>query len=478
MPEAELTNILAETKVKGYVIAPAGFGKTQLIASAVKNSDGCQLILTHTFAGVNSLKKKMKLLGVPGKNYRIETIASWSLRICLAFPENSTWHIEQPEGNKEWAELYSKCSALLTKQFVVRIIQASYKGVYVDEYQDCSIFQHELVCSLANIIPCRILGDPMQAIFDFAEEPVNWEQHIYPYFIKLGELTIPWRWKNAGADKLGEWLIQQRASIENNSGVDISKQLPPNVRILEFDMDDYTHPERLNIFYNFAKIPDSVMVIYPGKPQFKNKTHLLSKTLSGIFSSIEEVEGVSLFSFIKKIMAAKQPAKHLENTINFASSCMTHVNDVLSAGTKRYEISSITKATKYPELTDVANCYLNDPSSENLRRFLLSLKENPETRLFRKDLFNRAIQVFNIHIQNPEVTIEDAAKLFQKKFRHSGRPTKHNKLIGTTLLVKGLEYDHAVIVDTDFLSPKELYVALTRASKTLMIVTKNKILLK
>src|SRR5688572_32748861 len=82
----ELAAKLGQCTTKGYVIAPAGYGKTHLIAMAVKAGNHCQLILTHTFAGVNSIKTKMNTLGVPSSKYQIETIASWSLRLCLAYP--------------------------------------------------------------------------------------------------------------------------------------------------------------------------------------------------------------------------------------------------------------------------------------------------------------------------------------------------------------------------------------------------------
>jgi len=55
--------------------------------------------------------------------------------------------------------------------------------------------------------------------------------------------------------------------------------------------------------------------------------------------------------------------------------------------------------------------------------------------------------------------------------RHTGRPISHRKLIGTTLLVKGLEYDHAVILEADILDAKDLYVAMTRGSKSLTIIS-------
>jgi hypothetical protein len=87
----ELAITLNDCTTKGYVIAPAGYGKTHLIALAVRGSSGRQLILTHTFAGVNSIKTKMTALGVPAFKYQVDTIASWSLRLCLAYPKTSGW---------------------------------------------------------------------------------------------------------------------------------------------------------------------------------------------------------------------------------------------------------------------------------------------------------------------------------------------------------------------------------------------------
>ena len=61
---------------------------------------------------------------------------------------------------------------------------------YVDEYQDCSNIQHVLISSLADILPCRILGDPLQAIFDFADHPVDWDTSVYPEFIYRGAALL------------------------------------------------------------------------------------------------------------------------------------------------------------------------------------------------------------------------------------------------------------------------------------------------
>ena len=50
---------------RACVVAAAGCGKTRLIADAVKVLEGTrQLILTHTHAGVNALRYKLRAVGV------------------------------------------------------------------------------------------------------------------------------------------------------------------------------------------------------------------------------------------------------------------------------------------------------------------------------------------------------------------------------------------------------------------------------
>ena len=465
----ELAAKLNACATKGYVIAPAGYGKTHLIALAVKAASTRQLVLTHTFAGVNSIKTKMITLGIPASKYQVETIASWSLRLCLAYPKVSGWKVESPTG-KQWNKLYECCAGLLGKQFIRYVVAATYGGVYVDEYQDCSDLQHSLVCALAAFLPSRILGDPMQAIFDFDEgKLVDWNARIYPFFGCLGHLETPWRWKKAGQPTLGAWLMEVRAKLEQGQKIDLANGLPPCVKRV------YTNPQSLSS-KQYSSLCDllghseSVIALHGGDQQSKNKTHLLARTMAGRFSSIEEVEGKFLHSFLKKFGAATTVQTGFLIALEFAKKCFTGVNDALAAGTKRGEVAKQTKGTKYPLVLHAANAYLNNPTSSHLRSFFLALRANPETSAYRRDLLYRFLNVLKIHVDGEAATLSEAANLYQREMRHTGRPISHGKLIGTTLLVKGLEYDHAVILDADALDAKDLYVAMTRGSKSLTII--------
>ncbi|WP_447784950.1 UvrD-helicase domain-containing protein [Pseudomonas germanica] len=465
----ELAIKLNDCTTKGYVIAPAGYGKTHLIALAVRASSGRQLILTHTFAGVNSIKAKMAALGVAASKYQVDTIASWALRLCLAYPKTSGWKVENPTS-KQWNKLYECCSGLLGKNFIRQAVAATYVGVYVDEYQDCSDLQHTLVCALAEFLPSRILGDPMQAIFDFDEgNPVDWGMSVYPSFTCLGQLEIPWRWEKAGNPKLGAWLKAARKKIEQGQKIDLLGERPPSVVRVHTD-PEYLSSKQYSSLCNLLNHDESVIALHGGDQQSKNKTHLLARSMSGRFSSIEEVEGKNLHSFVKKFVAAKTVQAGFLLAVEFAKKCFTGVADALTAGTRRGEVANLRKGTKYPLVLKAANDYLNEPTSSHLKAFFLALKTNPETSAYRRDLLYRFLNVLKMHVDGEGATLAEAANTYQREMRHTGRPISHKKLIGTTLLVKGLEYDHAVILDADALNAKDLYVAMTRGSKSLTII--------
>ena len=73
------------SKRKSLLIAPAGCGKTYTIAECLKYTEGLHLILTHTHAGVASLKEKIKEKGITTDKYRVETIDSYAQKYVNAF---------------------------------------------------------------------------------------------------------------------------------------------------------------------------------------------------------------------------------------------------------------------------------------------------------------------------------------------------------------------------------------------------------
>lgn len=88
MPDDEIN--LLDIK-RGTVTAPAGCGKTHLIAQAISRHGDKKpiLVLTHTNAGVAALRGRLEKAGVPAKAYRLSTIDGWAMRLIATFPKRS-----------------------------------------------------------------------------------------------------------------------------------------------------------------------------------------------------------------------------------------------------------------------------------------------------------------------------------------------------------------------------------------------------
>lgn len=475
----ELAAILAAHQGSGYVVAPAGFGKTHLIAEATARSARRQLILTHTYAGVNALRRKMRALGVSDRLHHIDTIASWSLRLSLSYSATSGWTDKRPSDNARWNALYEASARLLDHAFIRRIVRSSYDGLYVDEYQDCSNAQHRIILKLARELPCRILGDPLQGIFDFdGQNPVDWARDVEGSFDRLGALDVPHRWIQAGANDLGTWLRDVRTRLEQQQPIDLNADRPAEVTVIHANPEPQAliQSQANSCRYFQCERGHTVIAIHKGSQEYKSKCHKLSRNLGGRFSSIEEVEGKDLFSFIRKLERPQTDAARLTEAVTFAKRCMTAVEQNLPAGTVRGEQVNIRANTRNPEAAGKANAYLTAPGSAAMSDFLLALKQTAGIEVVRADLFYRALGVLNKHVLHPELSLSEAAERYHGEFRYKGRPVGGRKLIGTTLLVKGLEFDHAIVLDAASLSKKELYVALTRGARSLTIISTTPVL--
>jgi DNA helicase-2/ATP-dependent DNA helicase PcrA len=466
----DLPQLLAKSTGRGYLVAPAGYGKTHLIAAAVGRAVTRQLVLTHTYAGVNALRRKMRDLSVPRRACRVDTIASWALRLCLSYTGSSAWSVERPVG-QQWEQLYRACAALLDQSFIRRILRASFGGLYVDEYQDCSAAQHELVLALSRDLPCRILGDPLQAIFDFdGQSPVDWNRDVTAGFAPIGTLETPHRWILAGRPYLGAWLQAVRLALEEGRTIDLTQAIE-GVTLREVaDENGLVITQGNTCRYFACDRHHSAVAIHKGHQQYKAKCHRLAKSIGGRFSSIEEIEGKHLFSFVNQIERETRGGRRLKRLIAFAESCMTAVQVNLPAATSRGEPVQIRRNTKNPTVAAAANAFLGQPSSLNMAAFLDALKALPDVEVSRSDLLNRMAGVLKKHVLRPDFTLREAADRYHSEFRHKGRPVGR-RLIGTTLLLKGLEFDHAIVLDAASLSRKELYVALTRGARSLTIIS-------
>lgn len=135
---------------KGTVTAPAGCGKTHLIALALGRHQGPKpiLVLTHTNAGVAALRARLDRAGVAAAKYRLSTIDGWCMRLLTLFPKRgghdpAIMSISNPKSH--YPAIRLAAAILLRDGHVNDVLAATYDRLVVDEYQDCSEIQHAIV---------------------------------------------------------------------------------------------------------------------------------------------------------------------------------------------------------------------------------------------------------------------------------------------------------------------------------------------
>src|SRR5690606_39013255 len=155
----------------------------------------------------------------------VSTLDGFAMRLAVKFPRRvglDARILQLTSPNVDYPAIRGAAQELLQAGHISELIAATYSRLLVDEYQDCNTAQHAIVCSIAEILPTCVLGDPLQAIFDFRDPLGHWERQVQTSFPPIGSLQTPWRWRLAGMDALGNWLLQSRTSLQTGGVVDLS----------------------------------------------------------------------------------------------------------------------------------------------------------------------------------------------------------------------------------------------------------------
>ena len=467
----EVSEVLAAAR-RAYLIAPAGCGKTEVIADAVAQSSGRQLILTHTHAGVETLRSRLRKKGVPSNRFHVDTIASWSLRYAHSYPHLSGL-AEDPTliAGKDWNRVYECADVLLSSRVAREVVQRSYSGLFVDEYQDCGVRHHAIVMRLAELLPCRLLGDPLQGIFDFGGDLIDWEKDVDRNFERLPDLLTPWRWSAAGggSEALGSWLLEVREMLMNGRDVDLSVA-PGCVDWKQHDPSN--NADMLKHCGKKAELRGSVIIVH----RFPNLCHRLAKDLSGQYQSMDEMEAKDLMRHASLIDEARGTEAAL--LIDFAAECMVGIATALKPLADRYRSGNLATSGQraaYLGLVSALDLVARSPAPQAMLAVLTAIRrECADCKMCRQELWTEMRRAL-ANMAETSMLLRECAWTVRNNTRVSGRQS-HRLMVSRTLLVKGLEFDHAIILEANLLSPKNLYVALTRAKQTLTVWSPSPVL--
>ena len=387
------------------------------------------------------------------------------MRLVANFPLRSG-HADGPTPKKpDYHRIRERTVQLLRCGHIARILAATYDRLLVDEYQDCSVRQHRMVMFTARSLPTIVLGDPLQAIFSFDQrDPLaDWSEDVCQFFPLAGELNQPWRWLNADNDELGAWLTSVRASLMRGQSVCLSSA-PDCVRWIRLRGDNSDHATRLKAARCPHRKPSQTALVI-GDSKSEDSRHRIAKSVPGIVT-VEPVDLRSLTDFAARL--ERCDGDGLSVTLSFASKLMTNVRTKEVLG--RVRVLKDGRARKPPDDVEKAALHLTDfQSPETIANLLDACSRRKDTRVYRPELLRACQQALKISRSGPHCTsFSEAAIRVREERRAVGRRLPLVG-IGSTLLLKGLEADHAVILDSVNLDSNNLYVALTRGSSTVTV---------
>ncbi len=450
---------------QGSVTAPAGCGKTFRIVDALSRHSGRKpvLVLTHTNAGVAALRVRLRRDHVVPASYRLATIDGWGRRLASMFPALSQCEpsvVRLADRSPDYPKLREAAARLLAIGNMQDLVAATYARLLVDEYQDCSTNQHALLTNVAQAVPTCVLGDDMQAIFNFGPDPLpDWNEEVCRSFPVASTLDTPHRWINAGAEDLGRWLLDVRDRLKQSQGVDL-RGAPAGVNWVELDgVTD--HQRRLAAALTRAPGGVGSVLIVADSHNSENRRLVASQTYGAV--TVEAVELRDLVAFAEAFDVTSDDA--LEKILGFGQRLMTKVGAPQLLG--RLEVLRSGRSRKPATVVESAGlAFLAATSYMAAASLLETIRSQPEVRVYRPTVLRACLAA--LRASGDSGTFADHAIRERERYRATGRPLPA-RAVGSTLLLKGLEAEVVVILDAVAHDSKNLYVAMTRGSKVVVV---------
>lgn len=445
---------------------PAGTGKTELLANAgghLSQRGLRSLVLTHTNAGVDVLRKRFRRRGVKISNFRVETIASLAFQIVRAYPTLAGLNTAELPDWTQSRKFIQGATRALSSDAIQRVFANSFDFAFVDEYQDCDIHQHAFVLSLNRAIPRTvILGDPLQAIFTFGEPLPDWEKEVLTSFHPYSVPLYPHRWAVHNRD-LGQWLLDIRPELQSGQQFDITARAVSGVRFIP-NCGPSTLASAVNLITN---LNESVVLL----DKWPNDVSNHASRLGGRFLVMEDIAGGFMSRSLKDLPEQGDP--QLATWLaRLSKQCMIGLAGIDQRVLTKLEagqaVSHLARPGLEPALSALEALQKN-PTYEEAAGTGAEILRCKGVRLFRREAWQDTCGAL---AQSAENSDPPEANLVRRReaLRRVGRP-EMKRVASRTLLVKGLEYDHVIIADLNKMrDPRNLYVALSRARKSVIAI--------
>lgn len=466
-PAALARRLLGEAPC--FSVLPAGVGKTEVLAHCCvvsAGSDRRSLVLTHTNAGVDVLRRRIASVGGDNRCAHVATIAGWSEFLCRMYPVLAEW--SEPDADAsiqvDYDSTYAGAASVLVAPAIQRMMRRTWSCVLVDEYQDCSKQQHGVIKAISKSIPTIVVGDHLQAIFGFEGTPINWADDVYASWPQVELPYEPRRWQGTNPT-LGSQLLAIRDLLQSGAPIDVRD-------FSEIRWFRETQSSNVVRSKQAALKEGSCLVLV----RFPSQVLSLAKKCDGRFGTLERLAVNDLVD-LAGIVDSASPDEVLRRLFALAKNAMARLpSGFLDRGEQvaSGEALAFKADSKLGPLTSAAKNYMESKDLAALSDVVAEIRRLDKVVIARKELWED-IELCLAGAQAARISAtESAARIRERARRRGRRPATH--VIGTTLLAKGLEFDHVVVTSAHEMTRENLYVALTRATTSLEVISEAPVL--
>ncbi len=271
---------------------------------------------------------------------------------------------------------------------------------------------------------------------------------------------------------MADWLEKARSALEAGQPLDF-RQTPACVTWEWLPDQDGPRQGKIVGTCLSAMARDGNLVVIGDPINLAGRALIAKRLAKQGFSNIEPVECKSLYAAAKKLKA-NSGSKRFDGTLDMLEQCMSGVgrSDFVKAVASRKGGGTLGTA-KFGPLIDIGLALQEGAGDDICLALIQGFSVRSTSYVFRREMLSAMQSALRMKIAGESPDLLDAIWQVQNRIRHAGRHIAYRSL-GSTLLVKGLEFANAVVVHSPNMNRKDWYVALTRATHTLTILAPKK----
>ncbi len=266
---------------------------------------------------------------------------------------------------------------------------------------------------------------------------------------------------------MGNWLLSLRPKLASGTPIDL-RTAPAAVQWIELDG---RHDDALRLEAAAVQVPGEAKVLIIGDSTDPRGQRRFARQVDGAVT-VEAVDLRDLTDFGAALDLSDPGA--LAVAAGFAENLMGNFSaDDLVRSIAAARAGSLGRALS--DMEQAAVVFEQERTLSAAADLLVSINRTGGVRCYRPAVLAAAQRALQLAASPGGPSFREATVAIREQSRLVGRPLARRS-VGSTLLLKGLEADVSVVLNAAALNARNLYVAMTRGSRRVIVCSSSPIL--